>query len=1586
MLEFLKDCDSNNIYALAHDCEINLNASAHNSVTPIAIFFENTLKGLYSTYISEKCRPRDLSFDDLLKTKEFKDGIRRDYGFSEFKTVDRIRKDSNKFKHENSDKVSDDTKREYFRCLFSFCASYYSRATGKAQPLWDEELYNHLIIDEQARAAREKENEDIIRQLTVALKEAINRVAQFRRNEEKISKQLRIAQESAMNPAELQALRDRVAVLEEESTNNASQKIVLERRLRKAEADKADAQRELQTLQSNRMNLVDFEERQRNLQQRYAEASSLAETLQAENEGLARKLQETQDRLENSRAEYEASLTRAENEQIAELREKLAAETKRREDAEHKLSSVQEELSQNRAELYYSNSELDQLNQEFLADRDRLRTISDQLPHCPKCDATLTVGQKDNDLFWKCPAWRKNGSGCVARTRTVTPQERPLAEALLSLIQKGYSLPPDQLSKRKGASIEYSAYPYSFEQQSTRAFLFQSLAVPPALFAERDQLKLPLFSKFLLSTDMSQKAVPPAERTIYSIALRLLNRGIVLPEEHRIIDALKDKFNKESFGRINSLFEYIRYSSPEYTYDSPLERKFAEQILPSVLGPQWATYTLTQVGFDVLLPQMAKNFAGQRADFLIQRNGKKIIVEIDKSERYTRAQQNNDRDFALYKAGYTVLRFKDYQIGQNDPRVKQQLSIAVGQPRRAEFNIEMDDRYIVACKLMHQLSISIVKLLEQGIIGKDADLYLDVSTDMFSAAEQQFILALAVEEVQDILEHYGNIYATDISLNLRDNSAPRCLICVGEGTYSPQDHVLIRDCVLPLNAMCNLDAFGEGVLPQNCEKSDLEFFLQYLFGYSSFRDGQFEAIKRLLMRKDSIILLPTGAGKSIVYQLSSFIAPGMIVVISPLRSLMEDQVTNLDINRGITNAIMIRSEVTAQGKAKKAEALQLIKHNSTSLLYISPERLQIPSFRRSVKELMHSNRIFAVAIDEAHCLSEWGHDFRPAYLNVANVTRTLFKKGNFVPAIIALTGTASDHVLQDVKACLTIKGNDAIIRPASFDREELHYSIVRCSSRDKDTQIASIIKNDLPGRFGINYEDLARLNGTQTYSGIVFTPLAVGSDTSQYDALNITQSLRNRLPEMGIACYFSTKPKEYDDETWAETIRDNAERFKKNQLNLLVATKAFGMGIDKSNVRFIVHNGIPASLEEYYQEAGRAGRGRDVSQCVLVFSDDQAAINEPLLDPDLPLEKMKAGFAKAEESDERDDLNAILYFHTSAYEGVENDCRVAQTVLEHMTVEPFRPGIRRQYRIDKKDDKKTMQALMRLITLGIVQDYTYDHYGCFELIYGSLEPRDIAERYIAFVRKDNVQRVGEAERAMQSIQETSGIEYAISVVRILIEYIYDNVEKSRRAATRLMYTTAKKAASMIGKEQEQYFKSAILSYLSPGEKTHGLQSLLTADSAGLESILQFLPTEIDDREYSETEHQKFRETSFAVGRMLESTPDHPSLLMLRGLCDMILNPDSIEPIANDVLASIRFARDRYSVDEQIILREGAIILDRILGYYPGVFDLVIRGISQAGIPRTRILSEMLLADEVSDEHRNYLLTAYMDEKLQEAIN
>ena len=327
--------------------------------------------------------------------------------------------------------------------------------------------------------------------------------------------------------------------------------------------------------------------------------------------------------------------------------------------------------------------------------------------------------------------------------------------------------------------------------------------------------------------------------------------------------------------------------------------------------------------------------------------------------------------------------------------------------------------------------------------------------------------------------------------------------------------------------------------------------LKHQFGFDSFRMNQEQAIETVLAKKDCVVLMPTGGGKSLCYQIPALMLDGLTVVISPLIALMKDQVDALK-NNGV-EAAFLNSSQTAR---EQTEVFQAVRSGRLKLLYVAPERLlqtgdQFIDFLKSIE-------VSLFAIDEAHCISSWGHDFRPEYMQLARL-KSFFPK---VP-LIALTATADKLVRQDIVERLTIR--NAALFVSSFNRPNIFYKIEQ--------------KRNSYGRL------LEYLETRRTESGIIYCL-----------SRNSAESLAADLRDEG----FDALP--YHAGLDKETRDKNQSLFLKDEVKIIVATIAFGMGIDKSNVRFVVHMDLPKNIESYYQETGRAGRDGLQSEALLFFS------------------------------------------------------------------------------------------------------------------------------------------------------------------------------------------------------------------------------------------------------------------------------------------------------------------------------------------------------------------------------------------------
>ncbi|MFP4514836.1 MAG: RecQ family ATP-dependent DNA helicase [Parcubacteria group bacterium] len=349
---------------------------------------------------------------------------------------------------------------------------------------------------------------------------------------------------------------------------------------------------------------------------------------------------------------------------------------------------------------------------------------------------------------------------------------------------------------------------------------------------------------------------------------------------------------------------------------------------------------------------------------------------------------------------------------------------------------------------------------------------------------------------------------------------------------------------------------------------DIYQLLHQYFGYQQFRSGQEEAIKSITNKEDTVVVLPTGGGKSLIYQLSALALDGVTIVISPLISLMKDQVDSLNDLK--IPATYINSSLPPMESEKRLEG---IRNNEYKLIYIAPERFYNQNFITALQD----SKVSLFAIDEAHCISQWGHDFRPSYMRLKQVIKNIGS-----PVVAALTATATPEVRKDIARQLDLGDNYNLII-SGFARENLHFGAVEASDWQKNSLIIDAVK------------------GVEGGSGIVY----VGTRSK-------AEELVESLMAEGIqsATYHAGM-----DPSSREWVQDN---FLSNNIQVVVATNAFGLGINKKDVRFVIHHDIPGTLEAYYQEAGRAGRDGKASFCMLFFSPKDRYLREFFIKGDNP--------------------------------------------------------------------------------------------------------------------------------------------------------------------------------------------------------------------------------------------------------------------------------------------------------------------------------------------------------------------------------
>lgn len=424
-----------------------------------------------------------------------------------------------------------------------------------------------------------------------------------------------------------------------------------------------------------------------------------------------------------------------------------------------------------------------------------------------------------------------------------------------------------------------------------------------------------------------------------------------------------------------------------------------------------------------------------------------------------------------------------------------------------------------------------------------------------------------------------------------------------------------RMALLHLETMTQAVDSADSVDPRALEA------LNRYFGYDSFRPGQSGIVSAILAGRDVLGVMPTGAGKSICYQIPAAILPGVAIVISPLISLMRDQVDALN-DVGLPAAFINTTQTPDEQDLVFAQALS----GQIKLLYVTPERLETERFRNFAVRVP----ISLVAVDEAHCVSQWGQDFRSSYLGIGEFIAGLPTR----PTVAASTATATERVRRDIVSILGL--HTPSITVTGFDRPNLYFDVISMPRKDKASWVASYIASH-PDESGIVYcatrketEALAEsLN-----SAVAELRAAGGADVSDIGTIAVA----------------------YHGGMSADT-REKAQRdFVTDRVPVVVATNAFGMGIDKSNVRFVIHHNMPESIEAYYQEAGRAGRDGEPSRCTLLWNESDIVTRRRLLDSDYENERLTPEEQEAVRASKRRLLDAMVGY-----------CRTTDCLHAYMT-------------------------------------------------------------------------------------------------------------------------------------------------------------------------------------------------------------------------------------------------------------------------------------------------------------------------------
>lgn len=707
-----------------------------------------------------------------------------------------------------------------------------------------------------------------------------------------------------------------------------------------------------------------------------------------------------------------------------------------------------------------------------------------------------------------------------------------------------------------------------------------------------------------------------------------------------------------------------------------------------------------QVPITDLVPG-AHEYAQQRVDYLIPfpmpiHDIKGFVIEMDGSQHgdYGESDLDERRNNVLLHHGYATIRIAsgNSQAERRDKlqQLRRYLDHEVFKPyKRSDAKpVERSNRLITAPLALGRIQLSVIKA-----VLSNPEWLKEPSINIAVVEDEDYLSGIAIEDLNQWAFHLS-VLTDNISLpifscnlfknagNIEDSSQYHAVVDISMYHRMEEDEpkefpnsIVIRNASLYQNADRTITTgphlkFKEfGTFENsNWEETDpdrvesLRYFLRSLFRKKDFRKGQLPILNRTLPGKSVIGLLPTGGGKSLTYQLSALMQPGVCMVIDPIISLMRDQVKGLR-NHWIDACHFINSSIKT--REKKVEIQKKISDGKALFFFISPERLLIEDFRSYLRAMSQEGDPVYYSycvIDEAHCVSEWGHDFRTSYLSVAeNAMRFCITHPDGIDTIpiFALTATASYDVLADIQRELSGNdmsfriGEEAIVELDEYTRPELSFVIQEIVSDD----LLGATDFDLKRRISEKKNEylkeilLRHENDLKDQAGLIFTP-----HRSHYfgvtdrfkpkgQANGVLDNLKSDVGRLSHKMGFFMGSDE-ENKSIQDLSLVNQDKFLGGELNLLVATKAFGMGIDKEDIRFTVHYNYPPSIESFLQEAGRAGRDEKASTCYLLYT------NPAGLEQDVEFEVNE-------------------YFHKSTYRGADKDKRIISELL-HKIYEPDR--------------------------------------------------------------------------------------------------------------------------------------------------------------------------------------------------------------------------------------------------------------------------------------------------------------------------
>lgn len=685
---------------------------------------------------------------------------------------------------------------------------------------------------------------------------------------------------------------------------------------------------------------------------------------------------------------------------------------------------------------------------------------------------------------------------------------------------------------------------------------------------------------------------------------------------------------------------------------------------------------------------------------------------------------------------------------------------------------------------------------------------------------------------------------------------------------------------------------------ENNDLQHLEFFLENIFGYNSFNPGQYPIIENALARRDTIGLLPTGGGKSLTYQLACLLQPSISFVVCPIKSLMFDQKKDLE-DAYFQNIETITSEVT--GEARE-QILDNFGNGKYFFVFISPERFQTQDFRDRLSAI-NINYSFAYAvIDEVHCLSEWGHDFRTSYLNLSKTIRKYCGNFNF----LGLTATASVNVLKDIQIEFNIKQED-VKTLIDYTRPELEFIVVK-DQGNKETYLNQILSEKQEN------ENVFQIDGENTRCGLIFTPYVNG----KFGCYPLANKLKNKL-SIDVRFYSGSQPKDFPAANDFDKYKIKVQNdFKSNKFSLLTATKAFGMGINKRNIDYTFHYGIPSSMEALYQEAGRAGRNRQPSECYVLLSEENEEI-EQLFKPNATYEEIRDLTEKVKWDGK--DVFRQIFLYQQGLEPLDKELELIKDLHYKFSQPSSRKIVNGNVLGTSK--ARVEKAIYRLSNIGIIRDWTIENFfggGVFTVYYENYTENSIQQTLLKFIKKyeDNFDfDTKQAHIKYTQIFHRNDLSTFEKSALILLQWSYDKFAYNRRQSLQNVYYNS--LAYEDTPEGRENYKKSLEAYFKFTQATYVLQHIAENNDKDFEKWFEIFYDKNNDFVSSD----KLVELEGNLLRFLESYQNNTGLNLINALVILFLDKSLIKS------HSERFENALQTISKYSV-RDYDYIIDQIL--------------------------------------------------------